>query len=166
MSWATRTAEQILSGDGIKTLGVDLYDRDSIVAGVPWSWVDGDSNFSADTTWATQFSAFFRLPDYAEATAVITLTFIAKQSGGADNADFRLQGRLYGGSFSTGGTTSNGLTGSFAPYEVTLAVPASPSWRSTVVEFNLQAQHLTGGGTWNVALEQVTSNMRVVPISP
>ncbi len=166
MAWPSTITTAILSGSGAKTLGVDLWDRDAIAGACSWTWAEGAAAFSADVTWATQMSAFFRLPVWAEATAVITLTFVAKQSGGADNADFRLKGKLYGGSFSTGGTTSDPLTGSYAPYQVTLAVPASPSWAGQVVEFALDAQHLTAGGTWNVALEQVTANMRVVPISP
>ncbi len=166
MSWPTRTSGATLSGDGAKTLGLDFWDRDAIAAASAWSWTGAENDFSADTTWATQFSAFFRLPVYAEATAVITLTFLATQAGGSDNADFRLRGRLYAGSFSTGGTTSNGLTGVYVPYEVTLAVPASPSWAGQVVEFTLDAQHTTGGGNWDITLEFLTANMRVVPISP
>ncbi len=166
MSWPSVTASAILSGEGAKTLGVTLWDRDAIAASVPWTWAESELNFSADTAWADQQLSIIRMPVWAEATAVITLTFLAKQSGGSDNADFRLKGKLYGGSFTTGGTTSNGLTGDYAPYEVTLTIPASPSWAGQVVEFALQAQHTTGGGTWNISLEQVTSNMRVVPISP
>ncbi len=166
MSWPTRTSGATLSGDGSNTLGITFWDRDAIAAASSWSWVEGENDFSADTTGVTQMSAFFRMPVWAEATAVITLTFVATQTGGSDNADFRLKGKLYGGSFSTGGTTSDGLTGSYAPYEVTLAVPASPSWAGQVVEFALDAQHTTGGGNWDISLSFLTGNMRVVPISP
>ena len=166
MSWPSVLAGKILSGEGSKTLGITLWDRDAITASTGWTWPSGLGGFSGDTSWATQFSAIVRMPVWAEATAVITLTFLAKQSGGSDNADFRLKGKLYGGSDTTGGTTSNGLTSSFAPYEVTLTIPASPAWAVQFVEFTLQAQHLTAGGTWNITLSQLVGNMRVVPISP
>ncbi len=166
MSWPNVTASDILSGKGIETLGVTLWDRDAIAAGVGWTWPGEQSAFSGDTSWATHFNSIVRMPIWTEVTAVITLTFLARQSGGADNADFRLKGKLYGGSFTTGGTTSNGLTSSYAPYEVTLVTPASPAWTGQVVEFALDAQHTTGGGTWDIALIQLVGNMRVVPISP
>lgn len=165
MAWPSRTADQSLSGDGVETLGVDFWDRDAITAAMSWSWIDTELDFSADTAWATQFTGFFRMPVWSEATAVITLTFRATMSGGSDNGDFRLRGRLYGGSFSTGATTSDPLTvNEFL--EVTLAVPASPSWTAQVCEFTLDAQHTTAGGTWNIGLDRLMGNMRVVPISP
>lgn len=167
MSWPATTLDNTLSGEGAKTLGLTLWDRDAIAASVGWSIVSsGGKDFSSDTTWADQLHAIIRMPVWSLATAVITFTFVAKQSGGADNADFRLKGKLYGGSFTTGGTTSDGLTSAYLPYEVTLTIPNSPSWAGDVVEFAFQAQHLTAGGVWSLSLQQVVANMRVVPISP
>jgi len=166
MAWPSRTAASVLSGAGVETLGLDLWDRDAIAASVGWTWCDNPNDFSADVTWTTQYTGYFRMPVWAEATAVITLTFLAKESGGADNGDFRLKGKLFGGAFSTGATTSTALTSLYVPYEVTLAVPASPSWAGAMCEFALEAQHLTAGGTWTVSLQQLFANMRVVPISP
>jgi len=163
MAWPALTAESVLGNPGVKTIGKDLYDRDDIVAAVGWTWCDNPNDFSADVTWATQFTGYFRMPAWTLVGATVTLTFIAKRSGGADNADFRLKGKLFGGAFTTGGTTSDPLTGLYVPYEVTLTVPASPSWAGVMCEFALDAQHLTAGGTWTVSLQQLFANMRVAP---
>ena len=161
MSWPARTAGDVLSGDGIETLGQDLYDRDTIAASAGWTWTSTPPNGVLITTsLVDEFNAIFRMPAWTVEGAVITLTYLAYATI-AGTGNYRLRGRVEGGSWVDGGTSAQLVTTSFAPYEVSLTVPASPSWALTRIEFGFQAQE-PGSGNWFVGLWGVAGNMRVV----
>ena len=165
MSWPSRTSGATLSGDGAKTLGVDLWDRDAIAAEFGWTWPSTDNNTT--TTLANIETAMFRLPEWAEATAVISLTFTAfRDVAVSGNANFRLGGKEEGGSFVYGSTLNTALTTVYAPYVVTLAVPASPTWINQRIEFDFQAQRPASGvdADWQTGMGHVYANMRIAPI--
>ena len=169
MSWPARTVGSILSGSGVEIVGQNLYDRDVLVASMSWTWQSTNTNMT--TTLQDEHTGFIRLPVWAEATAVITLTFTAIRGGAVSgNANFRLRGREIGGSFVNGSTLNTAITDTSQPltvaYEVTLAVPASPSWAGEIVEFGFQSQRPASGvdADWQSGMAFVTGNMRVVPI--
>jgi len=165
MAWPATITTAILSGSGAENLGQDVYDRDVLVASMSWTWQSTNNNMT--TTLQDEQVAFIRMPVWAEATAVITLTFTAVRGGAVSgNANFRLRGREIGGSYVNGSTLNTALTTSVAPYEVTLAVPASPSWAGVIIQFGFQAQRPASGADadWQGGMAFLSTNMRVVPI--
>jgi len=161
MSWPTRTASDALSGDGVETFGQDLYDRDTIAASFGWTWTTvPPTGVGLTTSLVDEFNAIFTMPSWTVEGAIITLTYQAKTTIAGDG-NFRLRGREEGGSWVNGSTVAQAVTTSFAPYEVSLTVPASPSWASVKVELGFQGQE-PGAGSWTVALWGVAGNLRVV----
>jgi len=165
MAWPALTAANVLSGSGAKTIGANLYDRDLIAAEMGWTWQAVVVNTT--TTLQDEQNAFFRFPEWAVATAVITLTFTAYRDGAVSgNANYRLRGREEGGSWVNGSTLNTAITTSLAPYEVTLAVPASPSWAGVIVELALQGQRPASGtdADWHTGCAHLCANVRVAPV--
>lgn len=169
MAWPSTTVDEILSGKGAKTLGQDMYNRQLIAAEGSWSWVGLTQNVSSDSTLTTEQSGYFRFPTWAESTSVVTVTFVAKRGAGVSgDCQFRIRARKVSGSWTDGTTLTTAITTSWAPYDVVLAVPASPSWAGELVECAWQAKAPAGFGggaavDWQAGLEYVSANMRVAP---
>lgn len=134
MAWPSTLSDNVLSGDGAKTFGRDLFDRDVEVHEMGWTWY-----FAQQTTTSTSYTALetFRwyMPPWAEAGATVKVE-VTIGNDSAATTSVRLSDGTNHGTAATTTSASEAVT-------LALTVPAG-GYADTVTELQIQAKGTAG----------------------
>lgn len=152
MTWPTRKAGDCQSGDGIKELGQDCWDRDQ-AGSKAWSGLTYvPETTTTGTTEATVATVKVRLPEYARSGDKLHLALLVKTTAGT--ASYRLQDNATstnGDVVTTGSTTYTGLNSK-------LTIP-DDTWAGTTRTLNVRLWTTTG--TASVTGQYMLQNLRI-----
>lgn len=142
-TWPTRLADDVLSGDGAKTLGEVLFDRDLVVFEKPFSVTLGNLT-TTSSTFAVLATKQIYIPSSVEAGDKMKADlYIGNTTGGGE-----MTARISETGVPTNGpdtTTHSGAGATWVVAEITIAA----GWPGTVREFEIQGK-TNGTGTGSV----------------
>lgn len=133
-TWPSRLAEDVLSGDGAKTLGEVLYDRDLVVFEKPFSVSFGNTTTSS-STFVVMATKKIRVPTTAESGDKMKADLLI----GNDNASGDTIARLSETGVPTNGPDSATHSGNGTTW-VEAEITIQAGWPGTVRTFEIQAK--------------------------
>lgn len=151
-TWPTRKASEVLSGDGAKVLGQNLFDRDQCIKGKGTTFYFAETSH-ATSTLTTKTSVQIVQPNYARGSEFIRVTAWVRSTSGASTASFRVTDNATG----TVGTTATTTSTTYVLLTSTITI-ASDTWSGTIRTINVQLA--ASSATTYAKGEDIVANLR------